>query len=435
MPNYYFIYFSQSVVLFMSMFFFLQYNILKKKEQLYYGFYLLLLFVYYLLAIPEFFFDVSRKEQDLVHQYDIFKRPVQFLISVSYTLFVMHYLGLKQKSPPLNKIFNWLLRIYLLLALGCLVANYLRLNYDLVYYLVSMLLFPLQVYMVVALFKYSVPYARFVIWGSLNVLVGSLVTLMLSLYMVKYPGGVINNANAYYPVIISVLADIFLFTVAIQRKIADNEKHLMDAAISRQNAVMQERERIITDLHDDVGGGLSSIRMMSDLMAQPNASGKDAVSFANKISAVAKEIAQRMNTIIWSLNAENDSLDNFAEYVRQYGVNYFEDSGINFSCKTPSQLPEKFVLSGVQRKNLFLIVKEAFHNILKHAEAKNASTEIQLQDGRLVLKVCDDGVGLKNSNAFGNGLKNMKKRMQEIEGEISFETVNGTCISIFLTVL
>lgn len=434
MYNYYFIYFSQSVVLFMSLFFFLQYSILKKKEQFYYGLYLLLLFIYYLLAI-EFFFSVSRQNRGLAHEYDMFKRPVQFLISVAYTLFVMHYLGLKQKSPPLNKIFTWMLRIYLLLAVGCLVANYLRLPYDPVYYLVGLLLFPLQLYMVVALFKYTVPYARFVIWGSINVLVGSLLTLMLSFYMAKNPGGSINNVNVYYPVIISVLVDIFLFTVAIQRKIADTEKHLMDAAISRQNAVMQERERIVTDLHDDVGGGLSSIRMMSDLMAQPGASGKDPGIFATKISGIATEISQRMNTIIWSLNTENDSLENFAEYVRQYGVDYFEDSGIHFSCTTSPGLPLKLVLSGVQRKNLFLIVKEAFHNILKHAEASHASTAILLEEDRLLLKVCDDGVGLKNDNAFGNGLKNMKKRMQEIEGYISFDTVNGTCISISLTVL
>src|SRR5687768_4764950 len=120
-------------------------------------------------------------------------------------------------------------------------------------------------------------------------------------------------------------------------------------------------ERIISDLHDDVGGGLSTIRMMSDLMitqyeAQTGVTGIEEDNkqvFAQKISSTAKDIAQRMHTIIWSLNAENDTLGNFSEYVRQYGVSFFEDTGIRFSFDSDDNLPESHQLNGIQRKNLF----------------------------------------------------------------------------------
>ena len=139
-----------------------------------------------------------------------------------------------------------------------------------------------------------------------------------------------------------------------------------------------------------------------------------------------------MNTIIWSLNAENDTLQNFAEYVRQYGVSFFEDSPIKFEYKTQPNLPADIQLSGVQRKNLFLIMKEAFHNILKHSNAAIATANIVLQKNTLQIEVTDNGNGLSNENKFGNGLKNMQKRMNEIGGEIQFLTDHGTVIKFSL---
>lgn len=415
----------------MAGFFLMQFIILKRNEYLFYSIYLLLLTIYYLLAIPEFFFGVNLQNKQLVAEYDLFKRPVQFLISVFYSLFVIHYLGLKKIAGPLYRTFRVLIYLYVLLSMLCFVGNLFGFNYDPFYYGVSLLLFPVQLYIVIALFRYKVRYSRFIIWGSINVIVGSVITLLLSLELAENPGGIISNANSYIPVMMSILVDIFLFTVALQSKIADNEKSLIDAAYQRQKAVFSERERIIADLHDDVGGGLSSIRMMSDLMVQEQqpSLGKSA-HFPQKISSTAKEIAQRMNTIIWSLNTENDSLQNFTEYVRQFGVTYFENSGILFSCEVASELPSNKELSGVQRKNLFLIIKEALHNSLKHAGASKVSVNMYAKEGSICIDVADDGSGIKSSNNFGNGLKNMKKRMEEIDGQINFADTNGTCISI-----
>ena len=321
----------------------------------------------------------------------------------------------------------------MILALACFMGNLFKVDYDPVYYIVGLALFPLQLYVVTALFKYKVPYASYIIWGSIIVLVGSIITLLLSLYLAKNLGGWINNANTYIPVMISIIFDIFLFTVALQRKIADNEKSLLDSVHNRQQAILLERERIIADLHDDVGGGLSSIRMMSDLMALKETN-TGVASFAGKISDTSKEIAQRMNTIIWSLNTENDTLQNFVEYVRQYGLSYFEGSNIRFQCNTSGNISFENQLSGVQRKNLFLITKEALHNVLKHSGAGNAEVNIRLKGKELRLEITDNGKGIANPNNFGNGLKNMKKRIEEIKGSIDFLSNNGTVIKLTISI-
>ncbi|MFZ1527936.1 MAG: 7TM diverse intracellular signaling domain-containing protein [Ferruginibacter sp.] len=430
--NKYFLYFFEGACVFMTLFFFVQFIVLKKSEYFFYGLYLLVLSLYYLTALPDFFFKVAQNDPAEVYRYDMLKRPLQFMSSIFYSLFVMYYLRLQKNSPRLNRFLMILLFFYVLMALLCLAGNISRINYDNAYYLVSMLFFPIQLIMVISLFKTKVPYSRYVIWGTLLLLIGSTFTLWLSFYLEKKGYGKYTQTDfSYIPVQIAILADILLFSIALQRKVADNEKFLLQAAIQRQQAINLERERIITDLHDDVGGGLSSIRMMSDLMAQENAADKNrSVAFAQKISATAKDIAQRMHTIIWSLNAENDSVENFAEYVRQYGVSYFEDAAIHFACEISTEIPANALLSGIQRKNLFLVSKEAFHNILKHAGASRVQVSIKIDEGRLCLSIHDNGKGIQNSNQFGNGLKNMQKRIDEIKGTIQFSSENGTLVSV-----
>ena len=430
----YFIFFFESVAFFMAIFFFIQYSILQKPEYLFYAVYLLLLSVYYLLAIPEFFFGVALNDTEMFASFNLYKRPVQFLISIFYSLFVMHFLHLKNRSRPLYVIFRILLIGYMILALGCLVGNIFKVNYETVYYLFGMMLFPVQLYVVTALFKYKVPYSFYIIWGSIIVLSGSIVTLSLSLLLASDAASGLTNATTYIPVTITILIDIFLFSVALQRKIADNESALIDAAQSRQQAVILERERIIADLHDDVGGGLSSIRMMSDLMTQKGVNYKqdNTENFSRKISATAKEIAIRMNTIIWSLNVENDTLQNFSEYVRLFGISFFENSPLKFEYSIAANVSPGIELTGVQRKNLFLIVKESLHNTLKHSGASNANVYIHLDKEWLSIQMVDDGKGFHHINGMGNGIKNMKKRAEEINGTIHFDAEQGTRIKVLV---
>jgi signal transduction histidine kinase len=332
--------------------------------------------------------------------------------------------------------------MYIVFAIVCFGLNYAGINYDLWYYILSLTLFPLQLFIVVALFRHKVRYANYIIWGSIITLVGSSLTLTYYIYLKKNePLNPYANAYSYLPVMFSILFDMFLFTIALQKKIADNEKALILAATSRQQAIILERERIIADLHDDVGGGLSSIRMMSDLMSQQGEkeSLHSYVTFGHKISLTAKDIAQRMHTIIWSLNSENDTIANFGEYVRQYGISYFENSPIKFTARNVSTLPHNVQISGVKRKNLFLIVKEALHNILKHSHGTEAAVEIFMIGNILYINISDNGHGIpidENVNAvkFGNGLKNMQKRMEEIHGNIIFLGDKGTVIKINLTI-
>ena len=439
MINYtvYFVFFFESVAIFMTVFFFVQYSIIKRKEHLNYAIYLLCLTLYYITAVPEVLFHIDVNDAKQVAAFNLFKRPVQFLSSVFYTSFIIYYLGLKTKSTFLYRFFRILIALYLVVSLACFTCNLLEIPYDNIYIVFSLLLFPLQVYVLVALFRHKVPYSKYIIWGSLIIVISSSFTLVYSIYLFKNePGNFYANAQSYFPVQVGILLDMFLFTIALQKKIADNEKALINVAYTKQQAILIERERIIADLHDDVGGGLSSIRMMSDLMVQKSSS-VDSNSFAlvgQKISATAKDIAQRMHTIISSLNVENDSLDNFSEYVRQYGVSFFENAGIDFKYNSIN-LPEGKQLSGALRKNLFLIIKESFHNIIKHSGANSVTVNVVMNKNVLFIDVADNGSKQQTDPqaiaiGSGNGLRNMKKRMDEMGGTILFSPEKGMAIHI-----
>ena len=274
---------------------------------------------------------------------------------------------------------------------------------------------------------------------------------------------------------------------AIRLKEAEIEKNKRNAeAIDR--AKEDERKRILADLHDELGSGLSSIRIMSDLLAgqsrdaghtqslsqsphtqspsqgapqnpsqpspnpsqspsqpahTPNLSQPPAVDpalviqYAQKISDISRNTSQGMNTIIWALNNENDSITDLCEYIGQFGYTLFDNSGICFHLSIPSTLPD-IQLSGAHRKNIFLCVKESLHNILKHSGARNAEVSVSVEERLLTITVTDDGKGLcpgettaaHTKNKFGNGLKNINRRMQEIGGGVSFISNNGLTVQL-----
>lgn len=426
----------------MFAFLMIQYLIIGRKEYLFYSIYLLCLFVYYLVALPDFFYGVSLANAEEMTKYDLFKRPLQFMSSVFYTLFVIYYLDIKKLSSYLYRFLRTLIWVYIVLSLITFSLNFAGINYDSIYYVFSLLLFPLQLWIVAALFRHRVQYSYYIIWGSIITLIGSSLTLIYYIYLIKNePNNPNGNSLSYIPVQVSILIDMFLFTIALQRKIANNEKSLINSAFQRQEAVLLERERIIADLHDDVGGGLSSIRMMSDLMVQKAELEKQDgyINFSKKISHTAKDIAQRMHTIIWSLNAENDTVENFAEYVRQFGITYFENTAIQFKTDIADGLKKGVVVSGVKRKNLFLIVKEAFHNIVKHSGASKVQVQLLFDEKELKISIADNGKGITEetnppSMRFGNGLKNMQKRMDEINGKIHIQNLPTGGMSIVIQV-
>jgi signal transduction histidine kinase len=199
--------------------------------------------------------------------------------------------------------------------------------------------------------------------------------------------------------------------------------------LEKQQVILEERKRISQDLHDDIGSGLSKIMLLSELVKH-DAKLPGTRKGAEKISSISQELSSNISEIIWSLNANNDYVDNLVAYIRRYAAEYFDNTPVKLKIKTPKKIDDKPIRTE-NRRNIFFAVKEALHNILKHSEATEVKLNFELDNNILSVIIRDNGVGMPKGklNPFGNGLKNMKHRMMSIDGDMNIENGQGTQIT------
>jgi len=193
----------------------------------------------------------------------------------------------------------------------------------------------------------------------------------------------------------------------------------------RQQAVEQERSRISAELHDDIGGGLTAIRLLSEMNLETNTD-MSSRKYLEKISNNSNELIQKMNEIVWALNVNNDNLQSLVSYTRQYAVSYLDDLGIKCKVDTPENIPD-IIVTGNNRRSVFLLVKEALNNVVKHSGASSVDIKFNV-NSRLNIFVHDNGKGftVNNKNLHGNGLLNMQRRVQKLKGEMEILNHQGT---------
>jgi signal transduction histidine kinase len=204
------------------------------------------------------------------------------------------------------------------------------------------------------------------------------------------------------------------------------------AALEKKQALEQERTRIATDMHDDFGASLSRIKFISEKMQLTQAANPDLKTDLTKISAYSDEMAQKMNEIVWALNQRFDSLEDLVSFCRAYTADFLQDK--NITLRFNSVLDENVMIPGEVRRNIFLVLKEALTNVVRHAAATTLAIDFTRQAGILTVRISDNGRGI-NTNAirpFANGLANMRKRIAEIGGELLIESANGTTVQIIL---
>ena len=227
--------------------------------------------------------------------------------------------------------------------------------------------------------------------------------------------------------LITGLAVYALFRYLLQRKLMKEKLEL-----EKEKAVAHERTRIARDMHDDLGAGISTIKFLSEGAVyipqerQPENN--------RKISSQADALVDKMNDIIWAMNESNDTLDNLVLYTKSWVAEYANEHGIEARFSIPDNLPA-LVIRGEMRRNIFLCVKESVHNIIKHAGADWLKVEISFEHKKLSISIEDNGQGFNPDKIkTGNGLPNMKKRIQGMGGTWTATSGSTTCIRMEIPV-
>lgn len=198
-------------------------------------------------------------------------------------------------------------------------------------------------------------------------------------------------------------------------------------ALEQQAALDKERARIARDLHDDLGSHLTEIVLLSDLMAD------EANEKARRVSETARQVIKTLDETVWAVNPRNDTLPHLIDYVGQFAVEFLRTANIDCHLDVPLRVPEKNV-STEMRHNLFLVVKEALNNIVNHANATEARLKISADERDLCIAVEDNGRGFDHvpDNSRADGLRNMRQRIEEIDGKFVLQgkTTKGARIAI-----
>ncbi|HTY10481.1 MAG TPA: two-component regulator propeller domain-containing protein [Bacteroidota bacterium] len=201
--------------------------------------------------------------------------------------------------------------------------------------------------------------------------------------------------------------------------------------LERQHILDRERARISQDMHDEVGSTLTRIAILGELAQRSLDRRDETAAQLEKISEMSRNVIDNLGEIVWALNPKNDTLDNLLAYTRQYVAEYIEVAPVHCVLEFPDGVPP-LPLSAETRRNIFLTVKEAVHNIVKHAGATEVRVGCLLQEGRLSISIRDNGKGFVPDERAqaGNGLLSMRKRIEGVGGvfTVSSAPASGTTI-------
>jgi len=200
-------------------------------------------------------------------------------------------------------------------------------------------------------------------------------------------------------------------------------------AFEREQAVLRERERIASDMHDDLGAGLSGLKLRSEMALRVEKDPAKREQLAS-LAASAGEIIGSMRQMIWAMDEGQSSVHDLLAYATSYARSYCEQNNLTITVRMADGIPDARV-TAQQRRNIFLVLKEALHNSVKHAQASRIEIHIEWENG-LRMRITDDGIGLpKAADAgTGNGMRNMRKRVEDLHGRFEVHGEVGTVLSL-----
>lgn len=197
-------------------------------------------------------------------------------------------------------------------------------------------------------------------------------------------------------------------------------------------AIERLRARIAGDLHDDVGTDLSSIVLATQSIERRLPSTSNQRDEVRQIGSIALRTQEMMRDIVWVLSSRNDTINDLILKMREATKRILGTTTVTF--KAPDiPLPEKMALDF--KRTIFLFYKECLNNIVKHASASGVEIEVRSVGRGFVLTIADNGKGYNpNSHSSGLGLKSLRARAEQINGELYIWSEPGKGTKITLTV-
>lgn len=204
--------------------------------------------------------------------------------------------------------------------------------------------------------------------------------------------------------------------------------------VNRLLAIERMKLRIASDLHDEVGSGLSGIALTSDILEQQFQHGNVKPQLLSRITKNARYLASTLDDIVWLINPEKELLEDFILKVKTVSREILAQTQVDFIDEILINKKNRLIKPD-QKRNLFLFTKEAINNIAKHADAKKVIISFKLYNSFLILSIEDDGKGFDvNKKTIRNGLQTMKNRAKALKGNLDITSKQGKGTKLILQI-
>lgn len=204
--------------------------------------------------------------------------------------------------------------------------------------------------------------------------------------------------------------------------------------VSRLLAVEKIRNRVARDLHDDMGSTLSTINILSAMAKSKMATDPvKTAGYISKISDNSQRMMEAMDDIVWSIKPSNDSMQRVTARMREFATGVLEAKDIALKFNVDEGV-FAVKLNMEARRDFFLIFKEALNNAAKYSKATEVTVNVTLQNKALCFTIKDNGTGFDVPRADGNGLGNMQKRADGMNGKLRIKSAKGEGTEVRLVV-
>lgn len=226
----------------------------------------------------------------------------------------------------------------------------------------------------------------------------------------------------------SVSVGIALISVVIISFLLINRYRVMNRT-KRLLEIEKVRNQISRDLHDDMGSALSSINILSQVaLTEQNGNTQN---YLKRIGDQSARMMEDMGDMVWSINPRNDSIQQVITRMREFATEILESKNISYYFD--EIIRDNLILTAEQRKNLFLIFKEAINNVAKYSGATRVEILLNQQSNSLLLKIKDNGRGFDEQKVkAGNGLRNQRERATEINAKLTVKSTEDQSTEVLL---
>ncbi len=204
----------------------------------------------------------------------------------------------------------------------------------------------------------------------------------------------------------------------------------------QERALERERARIAQDLHDDLGSALTRLTLLSGLVKADKDKPEQVEAHASKLSAAANQTVRALEEIVWAVRPGSDTLQSLMDYIAHFANELFEGNTTRCRLHLPNDLPT-LPLPPDMRHNIFLIVKEALTNALKHSNAAEVLVQANMSGHTLEIQVADNGRGFDPASlaeGWRNGMGNMRRRAAAMDAKLDLQSAPGKGTTVTLRV-